>query len=154
MFKKIVFATDGSQDADQALGLATRLAKECGGEVLVVHCEEFTLPGKGGGSHPTAANEEELRSKIERQVEELSRDGVRATMKTARANVGGAAHVIAEAARTERADAIVVGTRGHTPLAGLLVGSVTQRLLHIAPCPVIAVPTGTSTNCNWRGRSR
>jgi nucleotide-binding universal stress UspA family protein len=38
-------------------------------------------------------------------------------------------------------DAIVVGTRGHTPIAGLLVGSVTQRLLHIAPCPLIAVPT-------------
>jgi nucleotide-binding universal stress UspA family protein len=37
-------------------------------------------------------------------------------------------------------DAIVVGTRGHTPIAGLLVGSVTQRLLHIAPCPVIVVP--------------
>jgi nucleotide-binding universal stress UspA family protein len=35
---------------------------------------------------------------------------------------------------------IVVGTRGRTPLAGLVLGGVTQRLLHIAPCPVLAVP--------------
>jgi nucleotide-binding universal stress UspA family protein len=54
--------------------------------------------------------------------------------------VGGAAHAIAEIAGREHVDLIVVGTRGRTALAGLLIGSVTQRLLHIAPCPVLAVP--------------
>jgi nucleotide-binding universal stress UspA family protein len=140
MFKKIVFATDGSEAADQALGLARELAVEGGGELLFVHCEEFTLPGKGGGRLPVAANEEDLESKIQRQVAEISEQGVQARLQTERADVGGAAHVIAEAARNERADAIVVGTRGHTPLAGLLVGSVTNRLLHITPCPLIVVP--------------
>jgi nucleotide-binding universal stress UspA family protein len=38
------------------------------------------------------------------------------------------------------ADVVVVGTRGHTAIGGLLLGSVTQRLLHVAPCPVLAVP--------------
>lgn len=140
MFKKIVWATDGSDSADKALAVAQRLAADSGGEVVAVHCEERTLPGKGGGSRSLAANEEDLRSKIERQVSELSGDGITATLETARAFVGNAAHEIASAAETHKADAIVVGTRGHTPLAGLLVGSVPQRLLHIAPCPIIVVP--------------
>jgi nucleotide-binding universal stress UspA family protein len=55
-------------------------------------------------------------------------------------HAGGAAHRIAEAAQEAEADLIVVGTRGHTAFAGLLLGSVTQRLLHVAPCPVLAIP--------------
>ena len=141
MFKKIVWATDGSDSADKALALAKVLVNDSGGELVAVHCEERTLPGKGGGSYSLAANEEDLKSKIERQVSELTGDGIKATLETSRAFVGNAAHEIAAAAETHGADAIVVGTRGHTPLAGLLVGSVPQRLLHVAPCPVISVPT-------------
>jgi nucleotide-binding universal stress UspA family protein len=140
VFKKIVWATDGSDSADKALAVAKVLAAESGGELLAVHCEEWTLPGKGGASVPTAANEEDLKSKIERQVSELAGNGIKATLESTRGSVGGAAHAIAGAAASHEADAIIVGTRGHTPLAGLLVGSVPQRLLHIAPCPIIVVP--------------
>lgn len=52
----------------------------------------------------------------------------------------GAAHMIVDVAREVDADLIVVGTRGHTPIVELLLGSVTQRLLHIATCPVLTVP--------------
>jgi nucleotide-binding universal stress UspA family protein len=140
MFKKIVWATDGSDSADKALAVAKMLATESGGELVAVHCEEMTLPGKGGGSYHLAANEEDLKAKIERQVSELTGAGITATLETSRVKVGGAGHAIAGAASVHESDAIVVGTRGHTPIAGLLVGSVTQRLLHIAPCPIIVVP--------------
>jgi nucleotide-binding universal stress UspA family protein len=141
MFNKIVWATDGSDAADQALPFVKKLAGEGDGELVVVHCEELTFPGKAGGRFPRAANEDELQQKIRQQVQQLSGNGVHATLQMARVSVGGAAQVIAEATRELHGDVIVVGTRGHTPLGGLLVGSVTQRLLHIAPCPVIAVPT-------------
>lgn len=142
MFKKVLWATDGSDFADAALPLAKALTAEADGELLVVHCEEFTLPGKGpGGRYPRYANEDQLRKKIERQVATLKSDGVPTDMELTRANIGGAAQTIADAAREQPSELIVVGTRGHTPLAGLLLGSVTQRLLHIAPCPVLVVPT-------------
>ena len=140
MFKKVVWATDGSQAADQALPVARMLATEGGRKMLVVHCEELTIPGRVSGTVPVHADEDELQVKIQRQVAELSRDGVSTSLETIRAAAGGAAHAIADAADEAQADVIVVGTRGHTAIVGLLLGSVTQRLLHITHCPVIAVP--------------
>ena len=144
MFKKVIWATDGSEAADRALPLVKWFVADVGAQLLVVHCEEMTVPRKAGGSFPVHANEDELRSKIERQVADLSRDGAVTSLRSARTMVGGAGHAIAEIAKEEGSDLIVVGNRGHTALAGLLLGSVTQRLLHIAPCPVLTVPTATA----------
>jgi len=140
MFKKIVWATDGSKAADEALPFARALAAEGGGQLIVVHCVELTLPGKGAGRYPIHADEADLKAKIVRQVAELDAGGVATTLHTTRASVGQAAQAIAETAREQGGEVIVVGTRGHTGLGGLLLGSVTQRLLHAGPCPVLAVP--------------
>jgi nucleotide-binding universal stress UspA family protein len=144
MFKKVTWATDGSEAADRGLEIARMLTTDSAGELLVVHCIELTLPGKGHGRFPVYANEDELQEKIQRQIEELEAAGVHTEARTTRVPVGEAAHEIAEAALEAQADVIVVGTRGHTALAGLLLGSVAQRLLHVASCPVLAVPTKNS----------
>jgi nucleotide-binding universal stress UspA family protein len=107
-----------------------------------VHCEEFLAQGPRSGGFPVHADEDELKVKIKRQAAEVGEDDVKASLQIVTAGAGGAAHAIADVARDQHADVIVVGTRGHTALAGLLLGSVTQRLLHIAPCPVLAVPAG------------
>jgi nucleotide-binding universal stress UspA family protein len=140
MYRKVMWATDGSDAADRALVHAKALANADAAPLLVVYCQEFMLASKGGGNYPVHVNEDEVWAKIERQVAELSSDSTPATLERTRSQAGGAAHAIAEIARREQVDVIVVGTRGHTALAGLLLGGVTQRLLHIAPCPVLAVP--------------
>ena len=141
MFKRVMWATDGSEASDKTMQTAKELATEAGGELLVVYSEEFTLPGKGGPSLPLHADEESVQEKIKRQVQELSQDGLPVRLEITKSMVGNAAHELVEVAAKEHTDVIVVGTRGHTLLRGLLLGSVTQRLLQIAPCPVLAVPT-------------
>ena len=140
MFKRVIWATDGSEDADVALPVAKTLVADSGGALLVVHCQERTLPGKGGGRLPRNANEDELVAKIEGQVKDLTSDGLSATLQMLTTDVGEAAEVISEAARSEHAEVIVLGTRGHTALGGLFMGTFTQKLLHHTPCPLLAVP--------------
>src|SRR4051812_47091194 len=80
-------------------------------------------------------------SKIRGQVDALTGSGIEASLRIVGGDtVHGAAHEIVRVADEEDADVIVAGTRGHTPLGAVLLGSVTQRLLHVASCPVLVVP--------------
>jgi nucleotide-binding universal stress UspA family protein len=144
MFKTIVWASDGSENADKALPLAKELATGEGRSLVVVHSNERFVAGRGSG-YPVLADEDELETKIKGQVEEAKSEGIDATFRLISGAGGQAAHMIAEAASEANADVIVVGTRGHSPVAGLLLGGVTQRLLHVAPCPVLAVPAHSVT---------
>lgn len=142
MFKTIVWATDGSEAADRALPFAKALAAGEGRSLVVLHSKEHFVGGRGSG-YPVLADEDELEAKIRGQVEQAREEGFDATFQLLSGAAGHTAHNIANAAREIGADVIVVGTRGHALVAGLLVGSVTQRLLHIAPCPILAVPPAT-----------
>jgi nucleotide-binding universal stress UspA family protein len=137
MFKTIVWATDGSDSADKGLPFARSLLGD-DSSLVVVHCEEHVVGPRGGFT--VYADEDEVQAKIKRQVEGLDEEGVQVTLQILSSAAGGAAHRIAEAAADAHADLIVVGTRGHTALGGLLLGSVTQRLLHIGVAPVLAIP--------------
>ncbi|HUZ83720.1 MAG TPA: universal stress protein [Gaiellales bacterium] len=137
MFNKIIWATDGSEAADHALTLVRELAA-APAKLVVVHDHEL-LAGRAGGL-PVVADEPEIQTKIGKQVADLRDTGIDVHLRMSKGMQSRAAHVIADIAVDEGADLIVVGTRGHGPVAGVILGSVTQRLLHLAPCPVLAVP--------------
>lgn len=138
MFKTIVLALDGSEASQKAIPVATELARQNGARIVIAHIEE-DVAGKGGG--PIVATEDEIQAEIRKQAEQLSADGIDTSVEMRNVMLGGPAHPIAEIADNAGADLIVVGTHGHTAVGGMLLGSVTQRLLHIAHCPVLAVPS-------------
>ena len=137
MFKTIVLALDGSEESRQAVPLATELARQDGARIVIAHVQQDVV-GKGGG--PIVATEDEIQAEIRKQAEELSADGIETSVEMREMMLGGPAHAIVEIADGANADLIVAGTRGHSAIAGLLLGSVTQRLLHIARCPVLVAP--------------
>ncbi|HEV8453092.1 MAG TPA: universal stress protein [Gaiellales bacterium] len=139
MFKKILLGLDGSPESARALDLATKIAAEDSAHIEVVHVREYMIAGRAG-MQTTRANEEDLEAIVRKQVDELAGGGTDVSLTVVSSTTGGPAHALADQAGDSRADVIIVGTRGHTGLAGLLLGSVTQRLLHISPCPVMAVP--------------
>ncbi len=138
MFKTIVLGLDGSESSDNALRHATMLAREQGSSVRVVHVVEI-VAGRGGGM--LHLDEDELKAKIERQTKNLVDAGVDAELEFHSAMAGGPAHVIAEVAARCNADLIITGTRGHTAAAGILLGSVAHRLLHVSHCPLLVIPS-------------
>ena len=138
MFEVIIWASDGSEHADRALDYARELAEANSARLHAVHVKEISAgPGRG---YPVQLDEAEVERKIQEQAKDLTEAGINASYEQLAATSGGAAHALADTASEVGAQLIVVGTRGQGPISGLLLGSVTQRLLHIAPCPVLAVP--------------
>jgi len=127
MFKTVIWATDASDAAEAALPFAKELVQESGGKLVVVHCVEHL----------------DVETRIESEVEALREEGIDAVFKLVSGSAGDPAHAIADLASAFEADVIVVGTRGYGPVVGVVVGSVTQQLLGLVPCPVLSVPPAT-----------
>jgi nucleotide-binding universal stress UspA family protein len=139
MFKSIVWSTDGSEHAQRALPYVKGLAREGGAAITILHVVE-RIEGGGAVGLPRRADEPELQAQLQKLTAELSEEGFSASL-IIRGDVGvRPAHEVVEVARETGADLIVVGSRGLSAIGGLLLGSVAQRLLHLAPCPVLVVP--------------
>jgi nucleotide-binding universal stress UspA family protein len=143
MFKTVLWATDGSAAAERALPVATSIAQTYGAKLIVIHASVHVGETMFQSPVAVAAAQESadaINEALRRKVEDLKRDGVTAEFASTEMASRGAAHAIAEFARDQRADLIVAGTSGSSQLVRMLVGSVTRRLLELAPCPVLAVP--------------
>jgi universal stress protein A len=131
---RILLATDFSRSSEQALGYAEELARRFGAELVVLHVDEAlsTVPGSDLAETRRAAADGELQ---ELAIELRAKDvPARALLRP-----GLASGEIVATAKAEHADLVVMGTHGRTGLAHALLGSVAERVLRTAPCPVLTV---------------
>ena len=140
MFKTIALALDGSEGSRRAIPVAAGLAQQDHAKIVVVHVEEDVA--RVGG--PVDLDEPEIQAVVREQAKELSDQGIETSVVMAKTMISGPAKVIADAADEAHADLIVTGSRGHTPLQGLLLGSVVERLIHLAHRPLLIVPPSES----------
>lgn len=138
MVSRMVVALDGSEASDRTLPVLRQLTEPEGVRVEIVHVRE-RLVGRPAG--PLRVNEDELIDHVKAQAAELAGAGYDTHLHVETTVGTQPAHIIADLAEQCGADLILTGTRGHGPVAGLLLGSVATRLLHVAPCPVVVVPS-------------
>lgn len=107
-----------------------------------MHADEFVV-GRGGG-YSVKFDEDRVKSRVLRQVQELKNEGLDARVYLARTWMGGAARAIAAIAEKVKADLIIVGRPKHSLLYDLFTGGVVRSLTRIASCPVLVVPESRS----------
>lgn len=143
--KRILVATDFSQHSRVALQYAAAFSKAFSAEVVLCHVLEKAdflsqLPPVAEGYFPP--NLAELQEKHARvQCEQVL---AAAGLSQARVLLvhGNPAAEIARSAGEENADLVIVGTHGRGALAHILLGSVAEKIVRLAPCPVLTVRSG------------
>jgi nucleotide-binding universal stress UspA family protein len=139
--KALLVATDFSENAHQAVDEAIALAKGSGARIEVVHAFQTPVPivspyevvvPDGFLEQARNAAAKNLRA----VVEKISAEGI--AVKSHLTEVP-AAPAIARLAEELGVDLIVIGTRGNTGLKHVLLGSVAERTLRLAPCSVLTV---------------
>ena len=150
MSKRFLVAVDGSDHGWKATDLACELAKAADAEMLILHVvPKEPLPE---GLRNFAAvermplHEETAHYRLQRELgdqitkeaaERASNNGV--DQVTLRVAEGHPTHAIIETAKREAADMIFLGSRGLGGVTGLLLGSVSHKVMHLAPCSCVAV---------------
>jgi nucleotide-binding universal stress UspA family protein len=140
--RNIMVATDGSEGAKRAVDVAIELAKGPGRTLSVVTVA-IPLSAKEQREFARIEGDEADPSETlaQRNLHDARRQAEQAGIKPAtKLAWGDPAEAIIKTIEREKVDAVVVGRRGHGQLAGLLLGSVSQKLCSLAPCAVIVVP--------------
>jgi nucleotide-binding universal stress UspA family protein len=141
--KRILVATDFGEAAHVALAYGRELARTFGATLHVLHVADNVL-GRGIGGKGYIAPFPE----VQREIEEGAVKRLEALTQDDRATPGAVpvlrvstsvAPTIVDYARDENADLIIMGTHGRGAIAHLLMGSVAERVVRTAPCPVLTV---------------
>lgn len=140
MFDKIIVATDGSENANEAVKHAAALAQMGTGiEVLIVH----VCPACTADLDPDESNRRLAQEIVEKAASRFEGSG--ASVRTLveidypQESLGTA---IVDIAERESANLIIIGSRGLSEFRGMLLGSVSSKVVQHAGCPVLIVKGG------------
>jgi nucleotide-binding universal stress UspA family protein len=144
LLKHILVATDFSEPSDAAAAYGRDLARRFGARLTIFHAAE-NLAARGYGADGVIfidpGAQSDLEATARRQIEALisgyDRDVLQADAVVMRSNV--AASAIVDYAGQADIDLIVMGTHGRGAVAHLLMGSVAERVVRTAPCPVLTI---------------
>ena len=140
----IVVAVDFSDTSRDAWAAACKLAVQTGSRLHLLHVSPDPLrqPWAGDGmgvDYSAVAEEWQLQACA--RLATLTPEAGLSDDRITRVVIPGVPHAaIAGYAAAQRADLIVVGTHGYGPVKHLLLGSVAERVVRQAPCPVMTVP--------------
>jgi nucleotide-binding universal stress UspA family protein len=141
MFRTILLATDGSENARRATEAAIGLARDLSVPAAVIVVHVATSPPSQ--SRMVRANfdvhallEEDARQAVKGTLDRFEEAGLSYTLKVA---LGDPVAEILAIARKESADLIVIGSRGLGAIRGAVMGSVSQKVAQTADCPVMIV---------------
>lgn len=145
--RSVVVATDFSPIADSALGLGLAVAHASGARLTICHAVPIEMAiyagvpvGLRGELEATIrAKQERDRRRAGRLVERAEQEGVEAK---AVIEEGDPANVVLNVAKKAKADLIVTGSHGRGGASHLLLGSVAEKVVRSAPCPVLVVKKG------------
>lgn len=139
--KRILVPTDFGEGSEAALSYAIDLARSLHAEVVVMHAYEIPVVGFPDGAlvaTPELATRvlEGAREGLERTMRAHAADGVPLTQIVKQGDAAGA---IASAANEVGAELVVMSTHGRRGLSHALLGSVAEKVVRTAPCPVLTV---------------
>lgn len=143
MYRSILVPVDGSVPSRKALAVAAELLDDVQGLLYVLNVQEQPVAGDTLG-HLAGAPAPNAEAKVQsagQAVIDSVRKGVQLENDRVRfeVTVGEPGEAVLTAAERLGVDAIVMGSRGASGIGSLVVGSVSQRVLHAAPCTVIVV---------------
>jgi nucleotide-binding universal stress UspA family protein len=141
--RRVLHPTDFSSASRPAFDRALALARDSRAELVILHVLAPVIPVMGEGYVPPQTYEAidaAARRGAQRKLDTLVARARQARVRVRGLLVEGSAHErIVRAAKSLRADLIVMGTHGRSGLARLFVGSVASRVVSAASCPVMTV---------------
>ncbi len=144
MLKKILVPTDFSENSSAALSYAEKLAEKFGAEIHLLHViSNDTAVAMGSDGFFSVSDEilQELHAAVKKKLAETA-DSVGNSVKVVTQEMieGAPFAEIVRYAKNNNIDLIVLGTHGRTGISHLLIGSVAEKVVRKARCPVLTIP--------------